>query len=304
MRVEMFDIVTVGHVVIDVISSSSFKELKTAIGGPPTYASVAASNLGSKVSLVSNVGEDFPDSYLLWLKGWGVDLSHFRRIKGAKTTRFSIRYHNGERELRLIDLAPPINVTNEILNLNYKAVHVAPVAGEVSCEAVRKLSRADSIVSLDSQGFIRSFDVHGRLSLVRLGDMDMLKYVDVLKASEEEILALTGVSDVSQAIDIVREFGVKVVAVTFGGRGSVIDFDGERHFIPAFRVEETIDPTGAGDAFIGAFLSEYVRELDPLWSVCVGSATASFIVEGLGTSKLKGRDEVYRRAELIYDKVS
>jgi sugar/nucleoside kinase (ribokinase family) len=56
----MFDIITVGHFSIDFIQLPKICVPKPTLGGPPTYVSIAAKNLNARVSVISNVGEDFP----------------------------------------------------------------------------------------------------------------------------------------------------------------------------------------------------------------------------------------------------
>jgi sugar/nucleoside kinase (ribokinase family) len=63
-----------------------------------------------------------------------------------------------------------------------------------------------------------------------------------------------------------------------------------------------VDPTGAGDVFIGAFLIEYTRAKETVWCACVGSAAASMVVESLGATSIGQKDEIYRRAEALYEK--
>lgn len=297
------DILTVGHVTVDFITSPSFEGFKKSVGGPPTYASIAASNLRSKVAVLSMVGGDFPEEYLRLLTRWKVDISHLKRCVNAKTTKFLIRYIDGQRELKLIDLAPPIEVTEDVLRLDRRVVHVSPVASEVSYQVFRRLCREESLVSLDPQGYLRSFDERGLVSLVELKEEGILTEVDVLKASSEEVVILTGFRDPLKAVSKLASLSIRVAIVTLGGEGALIGFGGKTYFVPSFKVRKVIDPTGAGDSFIGAFLSEYVKGGDAVWSACVGSASASFIVEGIGVSRLKGCREVYERAESILEGV-
>ncbi|MCD6530345.1 hypothetical protein J7L06_08710 [Candidatus Bathyarchaeota archaeon] len=299
----MVDILTIGHVTIDFIEAPSFGGIKRFVGGPPTYASIAASNLRSKAAVLSNVGEDFPEEYLRLLVRWEVDVSYLKKCKGARTTKFLIRYADGRRELRLIDLAPRIETIEKALQLNPKVVHVSPVAGEVSYQVFGDLHRGDLTVSLDPQGYLRSFDRHGSVSLVELRNKTILRRVDVLKTSSDEVSALTGFKDPLKAMDKLAGLDVEVVIVTLGGEGALTYSGGETYFIPSFKVERVVDPTGAGDSFVGAFLSEYVRSGDTVWSACVGSASASFTVEGIGVSELKGGKEIYERAEAILEGV-
>ena len=63
-----------------------------------------------------------------------------------------------------------------------------------------------------------------------------------------------------------------------------------------------VDPTGAGDVFIGGFLTEYLRQKESIWCACVGSAAASVVVEGLGPTYFGTKDEIYPRAKVLYEK--
>jgi sugar/nucleoside kinase (ribokinase family) len=87
-----------------------------------------------------------------------------------------------------------------------------------------------------------------------------------------------------------------------GGKGAVLSAEKTVYNIPACKPEALLDPTGAGDAFISGFLTEFSRNKDAFWSACVGSAAASFVVEGLGPTCLGRREGIYKRAEAIYEK--
>ena len=299
----MFDVVTVGHFAIDTIHLPSLALPKQALGGPPTYVSVAAAKLGAKVSVVSKVGEDFSNNYIEWLKNNRVDLSGLRQIKGASTTQFIIKYRkNGSRKMQLKAKAPSIIADDLSSNFQAKAVHVAPIAGELSEETVTELRKAAGILSLDPQGFVRSFDAEGNVSLKRWEARAVLEQANVFKSSLNELEAITRTNELTVAMRKISDYGVKVVIVTRGKRGSTLLFDGKVFNVSAYKSKCIIDPTGAGDAFSGAFLAEYVRRKDPLWCVCVGSASASFVIEGIGSERFGEREETYERAREIYEK--
>jgi len=101
----------------------------------------------------------------------------------------------------------------------------------------------------------------------------------------------------------IQGYGTKIVIVTRGMKGSKLLFEGRPYDIPACKPKIVRDPTGAGDAFIGAFLAEYVRGKDPVWCACIGSASASFVVEGVGLEVFGGKEEIYARARKIYGKM-
>jgi len=299
----MFDLITVGHFAIDLISSPKITTPKPTLGGPPTYVSVAARKLNAKVSVISKVGEDFPSRHMAWLKANGVDLSGLKRIKDASTTSFILKYTNWKRQLQLKSRAPPILPEDVPASLQAKVIHIAPIANEISPNLVDKLRTPTNILSLDPQGFVREFDAEGNMRLKRWDNQQVLEQIDLYKSSSNEIKMVTGLADLRLAMEKIHDYGAKVVIVTMGMKGSKILFEGKLYNIPACKPKTIKDPTGAGDAFIGAFLAEYVKGKDPVWCACIGSASASLVVEGVGPEVFGGKEEIYARASKIYGKM-
>ncbi len=298
----MFDLVTVGHFAIDQIFSPTIATSKPTLGGAPTYVSLAARKLGAEVSVISKVGEDFPNEYIEWLKANGVDLSGLKHFRDASTTRFLLKHEKHKRQLQLKNQAPPIYPEDVPNSLRAKAIHVAPIANELSHGVIEKLRGLTTILSLDPQGFVRKFDEQGNVRLGKWKDPQILRQIDIYKSSLDEIKAVTGLSDFRRAVQKIHECGAKIIVVTKGMKGSTLFFDEELHEIPACKSKVVKDVTGAGDVFIGAFLAEHVQGKDPAWCACVGSAAASFIVEGLGPEVFGEKEETYKRAIRIYEK--
>ena len=72
--------------------------------------------------------------------------------------------------------------------------------------------------------------------------------------------------------------------------------------MPAYK-SDSLDLTGAGDVFLGAFMSEYLEGEDPAWCACMGSAMASLIVETAGARIEAPKREASRRAEELVERV-
>lgn len=300
----MFDIVTVGHLAIDSILLPERQTPFVVLGGAAAYVSLAAKRLDTRVSVISKVGGDFPEAYLWWLQQESIDLSGLVKEKTALTTRFELKYSDlqTERTLLLKSKAPPLTVDDLPTSLRADAIHLAPLAGEISYDVAERLKSHADVLSLDPQGLVRSFDETGNVTLKPLVDKRILGLVDILKSSRSEIEAATGLSDVASAIEAVHKLGVKIVVVTLGGEGAVVSVDGATYRIPAYQSEKVVDPTGAGDAFMGGFLAEYVYGENYLRCGCVGSALASLVVEGIGPTNFGDKTEIYRRARLLYEK--
>lgn len=300
----MFDLVTVGHFSIDFILLPGEAKPKMRLGGPPTYTSISAKKVGAVVSVVSNVGRDFPEKYLRWLRRQGVDLSRLRINDMSKTTSFLIVYHaDNSRDMFLKNRAQPIHA-EDIEGLEAKALHISPIANEVSTTLIEEAANLAPTISLDPQGLLRRFDNSGKVFLERIDDISFLKRVEILKASVDELKALTGLDNIFKSLRKVMDLGVRVAIATIGGGGAYISFGNRVFYVPAAQPKRIIDPTGAGDSFIGGFLAEYVRGSDILWCASVGSSAASFAVEEVGPKGFKGRKKIYERAERVYEMVA
>lgn len=300
----MFDIVTVGHFAVDLILSPKIPAPEPTLGGAPTYVSLAARKLDAQVSVISKVGEDFSDKYTAMLSANAVDLSGLKKVKGALTTKFIVLYNDWKRELQLENQAPPILPHDIPSFLRSKAIHIAPIANEISLEVIERLRTKTNILSLDPQGFVRRFDRRGKMRLEKWGDTVVLKQIDLYKSSSNEIVMATGLADIHSAMKAIHRYGAKIVIVTRGREGSILFFEDRFYDLPACEPRVVKDPTGAGDAFIGAFLAEYTKGKEPVWCACVGSAASSFVIEGTGPVAFGNKEETYSRAADTYDKIA
>ena len=92
----------------------------------------------------------------------------------------------------------------------------------------------------------------------------------------------------------------QVVALKMGSEGSfVMTRDGEHHFVPA-PVVETVDGTGAGDAFVAGFLTAKLRGLNLLECAKIGNAAGALCVGAMGATAGVGNwDEARALANTI-----
>jgi sugar/nucleoside kinase (ribokinase family) len=305
MEDQSFDVAVVGHFAIDTIRLPSRPKPFVVLGGSVTYVSFVTKRLGGTVSVISKVGGDFPEAYMWLLREEGIDVSGVVRLKREGTTRFDLKYSKdlSERTLKLESKAAPITVSNVPKSLQAKAVHIAPIAGEVSYEVVEQLKRCAEVVSLDPQGLLRRFDKKtGKVSSRMSIDKRLFSLINVYKSSLQEITALTGKSNINAAINAIHDFGVKTVIVTLGAQGAVLSVEKTVYSIPPCNSRVYIDPTGAGDTFMGGFLTEYIRQKDAFWCACVGAAAASLVIEGMGPTFFGEKEEIYQRARSVYEK--
>jgi adenosine kinase len=78
---------------------------------------------------------------------------------------------------------------------------------------------------------------------------------------------------------------VEVIITTRGPEGSILDIQGDKTLIPASRVQEVRDPTGAGDAYRAGLLKGWTMSLDWQTGCQMGSVAATYAVEHYGTQE-------------------
>jgi len=304
LAVQISDVAVVGHFAIDTIRLPSRSSPFVVLGGSVTYVSFVTRRLDGTVSIISKVGGDFPEAYMWLLREEGIDLTGVIKLEKEQTTRFDLEYSKdlSERTLKLESKAAPIGLSSLPKSLQTKAIHVAPIAGEISYEVVEQLKGCAEVLSLDPQGLLRRFSKTGKVKFNSSIDKRLFSLINVYKSSLEEICALTGHSNLKSAINAIHDFGVKNVIVTLGAKGAVLSVERTLYEIPPCISRVLVDPTGAGDAFIGGFLTEYIRQKDSFWCACVGSAAASLVIEGIGPTFFGEKEEIYERARSIYEK--
>lgn len=251
------------------------------------------------VGIASKVGGDFPDEYIIWLGRNGIDVKWIKRVPDSLTTRFLIDYRGESRTLKLLSRCEEIR-REDVAEVRSKAVHFGSVANEITKEVVEFLTERSEVSSIDLQGFIRSFDPKGLVTLKKL-DRGEVVPVDLLKCSDDELIAATGQNDLIKASWTLKKLGLRVILATRGDQGALVTYGDGCYEIPAYKPKRVLNPTGAGDVFIGSFIAEYLKGKDILWCASIASSSSSFSVEG-GLVQMGARDEIDERARSIYER--
>ena len=106
-------------------------------------------------------------------------------------------------------------------------------------------------------------------------------HVDILFANEDEIISLYQSETFEEALKAVRG-QCKTVALTRGGKGSVIVHGDETLIVDAEKDVKVIDTTGAGDAYAAGFLHGYTAGKDLQTSAQIGGICAAEAISHMG----------------------
>lgn len=245
-------------------------------GGPAATAVCAASRLGTRVAFAGVVGDDpRGEEIVRGLQGMGVDTrAVLRRADGVSPAAFCwTDTGKGERSIVWTrgTCAPltPAEFSPELLR-GARLLHLDGHQTGAALRAAELARQAGVTVMLDAGTIVN--------------DMErLLPLCDIIIASEKFAERFTGLPNPQDSLRRLLHANCRFAAVTLGERGS-IGYDGTGFFNqPAFSIQ-TIDTTGAGDVFHGAFAHRYLWGGD--WADCLRFSAA---VAALKCTKFGGR---------------
>jgi len=286
-----------GNLTLDELDRNGKQEVRP--GGSALYSSLAAAYLGARVSVVSNIGRDYPKNVLSLIRSRRINITGVRKFDGH-TTRFRISYTGDSRKLELIHSGKTLKAGH--IPGSLQAIHLGPVFNEIGLDALAYARRHSEFLTVDVQGLLRAVGQDGFVRLVRRSIDPFLSKCNLVKATEEEARVIAPASTIVATARRLLRKGAQYVIITRGRSGSLLvkKYGGALH-IPSVPESKVVDLTGAGDIFIGSWLATFMSVGDALWAAAVGAAFSSLSVRGVGVSKFRfDRKELFRRASWVY----
>jgi sugar/nucleoside kinase (ribokinase family) len=248
-------ILVVGSVALDTVETP-FTKVEETLGGAASYFTTAAS-LYNQVNLVAIVGSDFPREHLDFWCNRPVNLEGLQ-IKEGRTFRWTARYHMDMNARDTLDTQLGVYAGfHPIIPDKYrssKLLFLANIQPKLQMEVLEQVPHANLSV-LDTMELW--------ITTTRPELTEVIKRVDVLLMSEEEIRQYTNRPSIVAGVRQLLDTGLQYVVVKQGSYGALLfGADGTFFSAPTYPLEEVIDPTGAGDAFAGGFLG-YLSNVEP-----------------------------------------
>jgi sugar/nucleoside kinase (ribokinase family) len=239
-------ILVVGSVAFDSVKTP-FGSREQVLGGSATYFSLAASYF-AEVSLIGVVGEDFPEEHARFLRQKGIDLSGLERRPG-NTLSWKGEYSfdlNTRTTLDIqlnvfADFSPKLMATHR----TKEYLFLGNIDPDLQRSVLEQMKRP-KLVACDTMDY---WIERKRESLLKTISM-----VDLLVINDAEARQLANEPNLRRAAQRILTWGPKTLVVKRGDYG-VLMFGADNMFIvPAFPVDEVLDPTGAGDSFAGGLM--------------------------------------------------
>lgn len=263
-----YDITVFGEILIDFTSQGQSEGGQMLYarnpGGAPANVAVAAQKLGAHTAFIGKAGKDMHGEFLRSVlekenvdtKGLILDEKYFTTLafvnvneSGERTFSFA-RKPGADTKIQKEEVNIDVLDSTNIFHVGSLSLTDQP-ARDTTFYAVKRAKNKGSMIS---------YDPNYRASLWKDEETakqhmrSLVPYADLMKISDEEAELLTDCKEVSKAAEILYQQGVKIVAITLGGKGAYI-YSGEGGcMVPGFSVTKVEDTNGAGDSFWGGFL--------------------------------------------------
>lgn len=275
----------VGTLALDDIETP-WEKVERILGGSSTYIAFAARPLANPVGIVAVVGGDFPEEYRQLLQSSNLDLTGLQTLEDQDTFAWGGRYRANMniRDTTFTHLNALAEFTPRVPD--------AYVDSKVLCLGnLTPKIQSDTLNQMSGKGFVACDTMNYWIRNTRDELNDVLSRIDCLLINDEEARQMTGEDNLYAAGRRVLALGPKILIIKKGEHGAILFIEEQVFIVPSFPLKEVRDPTGAGDAFLGAFGGSLTNEsfigLDALKrAVVYGSTVASFCVETMGPYEL------------------
>lgn len=310
-------VLAIGEFLIDLIATGNATSLLDAEtlavrpGGAPANVAVALARQGVASGLCAVVGRDpFGDRLIAVLDANGVDRSRVRQNSSMGTSlALAWKDARGDGHFQLLRQADVQLDRSDIDAAGIESL-AAIVVGSVSRSLEPARSAIERAATLAREaGVAVCFDVNIRPTIwenraaARAACEPILLASSLVKLSMDDARYLFSLAADAGPEDVIQQlapFANRYIVITDGGRGAwFANWKNGRHapskFVSPFTVE-AIEPTGAGDAFMGAIVA---RLIDNGWSTLTGEDVRYASAAGALTTTRPGAiDSLPTRSEI------
>ena len=268
----MKKILCIGEALIDFIATESGFEVKDVasfmpkVGGAPLNVCGAAAKLGNPAGMITMLGYDqFGDKIIEYLKENNISTEYLYRTTEASTSlAFVSKLSNGDSNYTFFrnpgaDMLLEPDKIKKLWFRNTYALHFCSVdlgnfpMRESHLKAIEYAKEQDSVISFDPN--IRKALWKSETSL-KNAIKEFIPLCNILKISSDELEFITGKNNIHDALPDLFLGTVELVIYTKGKDGAEAFTRRASASVSGIKVSNVIDTTGAGDGFIGAFLTE------------------------------------------------
>ena len=226
-----------------------------AVSGAAGSAAIVAAKHGLTVQAVGGVGHDLMGDWVLGrFADFGVDTALMQRCEGFATSSSIVttRPDGARPALHKRGATAGFHVDDAALErvLDTRILHVGGVGLMDAMDGGRN---AEVLAEAKRRGVTTTLDVFASTpdDLPRV--LPLLEHTDYFMPSEEEAMALSGLTDYEDIARFLLDNGAGAVILTLGADGAMYrDAEGLKIDVPAYRID-VVCTCGCGDCFNAGF---------------------------------------------------
>ncbi|KAB2653361.1 MAG: sugar kinase [Verrucomicrobia bacterium] len=276
-------VLVVGTTALDSIKTPK-RENPRLLGGSASHAAIASSFF-SPTKLMGVVGGDFPAKYIALYKKHDVCTGGLEHVKAGKTFHWSGEYEVNMNNRRTIEtVLGVIEHWQPSVPVEYETtpyVLLANIAPQIQNHVLDQMARPKFVVA-------DTMDLWLNIALEEV--LRLLKRIDCLVLNDSEARQLTEEDNTVAALPKIHKMGPRYVIIKKGEHGSILSSPKGLFVAPAYPLRKVVDPTGAGDSFVGGMMgflaSQRTGSVDRNLrrAIIHGAVVASFCCEGFGVA--------------------
>ena len=275
----------VGTVGLDYIETPDLSA-SGVLGGTLTFIALAARHFSSRIGLVTVIGRDFSDEHWAWFADPVFDRDGIQIEKNLDTFAWGARYDATLNER--VTLYTHINAL-EAFEPTVPEAYRGP--GVVALGNIDPTNQLKTLNQLSPSSYIVCDTMNLWMDTVMEKVHEVLARVDCLIVNDSEARQLGESSNLITAARRILGMGPRVLVIKKAEHGAQLFAEGRVFAVPAVPLASIVDPTGAGDAFLGGFAGSLSaarsHDFGALQRAAIyGTVMASFCVEKLGPERL------------------
>lgn len=266
----------IGEALIDFIPNEKGLRLKDVVsfkrvaGGAPANVAAANAKLGGQSKVITKLGNDAFGHHLMDVfKSVNIDTSDIVMSDSHSTAlAFVSLASDGNRDFLFYrkscaDLNLSVDEIKEDALDDCGILHFCSVdlvespMKKVHQKLIEMAIEKEIMISFDPNVRINLWDTHENC---RNAIHEFLPYADIIKISDEELEFISGKTNIDESLEFFFKGRCQYLIYTMGKDGAMlITRDGQKYISKGYMVD-VFDTTGAGDAFIGAFLHQLLSK--------------------------------------------
>ena len=261
-----FDLICLGEPMVE-FNQQSAGMYRIGIGGDVSNAAISAAQHGAKTAFISRLGDDIFGAEII--RKWqaeGVDYSNVLSLPGEETGvyfvthgpeghKFSYRRANSAASnFQSSDLPREAILSSSVFYASGINLAISESMHEATLEAIHLARECSTTIAFDPNLRTALWPIDQAREAIHTA----FRYCHIALPSLEDAQQLTGLTSPSEICDFYHKLGPRTVVLTLGKNGVYLSEDGRPTLLPGQEVV-SIDATGAGDCFNGAFIATWIK---------------------------------------------